>query len=113
VTAGVSLLLFAYYKCLDWFAVSDSGIHASLIMLGVFLLYLVYPYLRHSDTSYLHTLSFPGILGLSAVFLGKLLPQRLWGDAGYQGFVEYTLPLRLAFVFLLFYGMSLLVFWQK
>ncbi|EON75855.1 signal transduction histidine kinase, LytS [Lunatimonas lonarensis] len=113
VTAGVSLLLFAYYKGLDWFVVSDSGIHASLIMLGVLLLYLVYPYLRHSGTSYLHTLSFPAILGLFAVFLGKLMLQWLWGDAEYQGFVEYTLPLRLAFVFLLFYGMSLLVFWQK
>lgn len=113
VLAVTSMLLFRYYRGLDEFALVDSGIHAALITGGVVLLYQVYPYLRLSGATYLPALSFPAILALVVVFLGKIMLQWVWGKGDYVDFVAYFLPLRMAFVLLLFYGLSLLILWQQ
>ncbi|MCC5936954.1 MAG: histidine kinase [Lunatimonas sp.] len=113
VLAGASMLLFLYYRGLDPFAITDSCLHAALVTAGVFLLYQVYPYLRLSGATYLPTLSFPAILALAVVFWGKMMLQWIWGKGDYLDLVEYSLPLRMAFVLLLFYGMSLWILWQQ
>ncbi|WP_209330498.1 sensor histidine kinase [Lunatimonas salinarum] len=113
VLAVAAILLFIYYRGLDEYILVDGGLHAALVTAGTFLLYQVYPFLRLSGPTYLPALSFPAILGLAVVFWGKIMLQWIWGEGDYLGFVEHSLPLRMAFVLLLFYGMSLWILWQQ
>jgi sensor histidine kinase YesM len=106
---GVSSLIRYYGQ--DWpTAIQDSSVFAILLLASTQVLLIVYPYVRPSFTGYKAALIFPVILTVSVVFVGRMVLQWVFQENDdYRLFLDQSLPLRLAFVLLFLYGISLLI----
>lgn len=107
--AGMSFLIRYYGQ--DWTtAIQDSCVFAILLLASTQVLLIVYPYVRPSFTGYKAALIFPVILTVSVVFVGRMVLEWIFGgNISYRLFLDHSLPLRLAFVLLFLYGISLLI----
>lgn len=110
---GMALLIKHYYGA--WAeSIADSMIYGFLVFAGTFVLNTTYPYLRPSRSSYKPAFLFPALLTFLVVFTGRAILQWvLEGHHSYLLFLDHSMPLRIAFMLLLFYGASVFILWQR
>ncbi|WP_158860440.1 sensor histidine kinase [Lunatibacter salilacus] len=113
LTSGMSFLISYYGQ--EWLlAIQDGFVYATLLLISTQVLLTVYPYFRPSFTGYKAALVFPAILTVSVVFVGRILLIWLFKeDSAYRQFLDQSLPLRMAFVLLFLYGISVLILFRN
>ena len=111
--SGMSFLIRFYGQ--EWMmAIQDSFVYAALLLISIQILLTVYPYVRPSFTGYRAAVVFPAILTVSVVFIGRMVLGWLVNDnLDYLLFLDQSLPLRLAFVLLFLYGISVLILFRN
>ncbi|WP_157971884.1 sensor histidine kinase [Pleomorphovibrio marinus] len=112
VLLSVSLL---WYYGLDLnLAVVDSMVFAVILLGAALLLANLFTYYNPTTSGFRYHLLFPVIFGFSTLFLGRSI--LLWLDfeeSGYREFLDWTVPLRLVFMLLILYGLTIVVLWKS
>ncbi len=109
-----SMFLLLYYGLSVRMALLDSVTYGALLLGASLLLANLFRYYHPSSSGFKFQILFPVIVGVAALFIGRLLLKAIgpW-DEEFLAFFDFGLPLRLVFILMWLYGITIYVLWHN
>jgi two-component system, LytTR family, sensor kinase len=106
-----TFLLWHYGLALE-LAILDSFVFGVLLLGGSLLLANLFRFYHPASSGFRFHLTFPLLGGVATVFLGRMLLDAIGLGQDFRAFFDFSLPLRLVFILMWLYGVTLYVLWN-